>query len=214
MLDAIIFDGEGIVVDTETIWDRGQQEFLRRRGLVYDRDRIKPLITGRSVVEGVRIMQREYGFSGDPEPLARERIEIVKGLFEREVKFIDGFEAFYRRVRDQYKTCIATAMAEDLLAVVDRRLGLSRLFDGHIFSLADVGYRSKPNPDIFLYAASQLNCRPADCVVIEDAPHGIEAARRAGMRCIALTTTYRREKLEAADLVVGSYPEIDLAVFG
>lgn len=214
MLDAIIFDGEGIVVDTEAIWDRGQREFLERRGLVYDRERIKPLLTGRSVLEGVHIMQREYGFSGEPEALAAERIAIVKDLFAQEVKFIEGFEAFFRQVRDRYKTCIATAMAEDLLAVVDRRLGLSRLFDGHIFSLADVGYRSKPNPDLFLYAAARLGSRPANCLVIEDAPHGIEAARRAGMRCVALTTTYRREQLAAADLVTDGYPEIDLAAFG
>jgi HAD superfamily hydrolase (TIGR01509 family) len=214
MLDTIIFDGEGIVVDTETIWDQGQQEFLDRRGLVYDRDRIKPLLTGRSVLEGVAIMQREYGFAGDPQALASERIEIVRELFRRDVKFIDGFQAFFQRVCERYKTCIATAMDEDLLDIVDRRLGLSRLFDGRIFTLADVGHRSKPNPDIFLYAAARLHSQAGNCVVIEDAPHGIEAARRAKMRCIALTTTYGRERLRAADLVVDGYAEIDLSSFG
>jgi beta-phosphoglucomutase-like phosphatase (HAD superfamily) len=61
-----------------------------------------------------------------------------------------------------------------------------------------------------LYAAQQLRSAPENCVVIEDSPHGIVAARKAGMRCIAMTTTYDCEKLQNADLVVNSYLEIDL----
>ncbi|MFZ2643579.1 MAG: HAD-IA family hydrolase, partial [Verrucomicrobiia bacterium] len=63
-------------------------------------------------------------------------------------------------------------------------------------------------PDIFLHAASQLGSKPENCLVIEDAPHGVEAARRAGMRCIAITTTYDREKLRGAERVVDSFAEI------
>lgn len=210
MIDTIIFDAEGVVIDTETIWDRGQEEFLHRRGFVYDRERIKPLLTGRTLVEGVRVMQEAYGFGGDPDDLARERADIVRELFATEVGFIDGFEAFYEKVRDSYKTCIATAMDRDLLTLVVRHLGLSQLFAGHIYTVADVGFRSKPNPDVFLYAAKQLASEPDTCVVIEDAPHGIEAARRAGMRSIGISTTYEHDKLLAADVVVDGFGEIDL----
>ncbi len=99
---------------------------------------------------------------------------------------------------------------QGLLELVDHRLSLSALFENRIYTLVDVGYRSKPNPDIFLYAAQQLRSFPENCVVIEDAPHGIDAARRAGMRCIAISTTYDCEKLQNADVVVNSYSEIDL----
>ena len=105
---------------------------------------------------------------------------------------------------------IVDSMAEDLLQVVDRRLGLSKLFDGRIFTLADVGYQSKPSPDLFLHAARQLDSEVRKCVVIEDSPFGVEAAKRAGMKCIALTTTYSREKLLTADLIVGAFSEINL----
>ncbi len=213
MIDTIIFDGEGVVVDTETIWDQGQAEFLRRYGQVYDRDRIKPLLTGRSVAEGVRIMQHEYGFSGDVESQARERVAIVRQLFRDETGFIAGFREFFEGVRNRYQTCIATAMDPELVQLVDQRLGLSALFGGRIFTLADVGQRAKPNPDLFLYAAARLATAPEHCVVIEDAPHGLEAAKRAGMRSIALTTTYNRSLLAAADLVVDSYAAIDLEEF-
>jgi beta-phosphoglucomutase-like phosphatase (HAD superfamily) len=210
MIDTIIFDAEGVVVDTETIWDKGQEEFLRRRGFVYDRERIKPLLTGRTLAEGVEVMQRAYGFEGAPSVLAAERADIVRDLFATDVEFIAGFPDFFESVHGRYKTCIATAMDMELLKLVDKHLGLSKLFGNKIYTLADVGFRSKPNPDVFLYAAEQLQSSPQSCVVIEDAPHGVEAARRAGMRCIGISTTYEPDKLVAADLVVDSFAQIDL----
>jgi len=211
MIDTIIFDGEGVVVDTERIWDVGQQEFLKRRGFVYDRERIKPLLTGRSLVEGVVVLKREYGFEGDPEVLARERMEIVRELFESQVTFIDGFLKFFERIRLRYKTCIATAIDAALLQIVERRLGLSQLFANRIFTLADVDFRSKPDPALFLHAANALGSLPAACLVIEDSPLGVEAAKHGGMMCIGLATTYEPEALREADQVVASYSEIDLA---
>ena len=140
-------------------------------------------------------------------------MELVRRLLEEQVEFVAGFREFFQRVQPAYRTCIATAMHEDLLAIVDRRLGLSKLFGDRIYSLIAVGRRSKPNPDIFLHAAGRLGAKPENCLVIEDAPHGVEAARRAGMKCIALTTTYDRQILCNADLVVDSFAEIDLAGF-
>jgi HAD superfamily hydrolase (TIGR01509 family) len=213
LIDAIIFDAEGVVVDTEPLWDRGQEEFLRRRGCAYDRDTLKHLLTGCSLVEGVRVMQREFGFGGDAEALARERKAIVRDLFAQEARFVEGFPEFFERVREQYKTCIATAMDEELLSLVDGHLGLGALFPGTIFTLAHVGNRGKPHPDLFLHAARRLGSLPETCLVIEDAPHGVKAARQAGMRCVALTTTYDPEKLGEADAIVNSFAEIDPAAW-
>lgn len=168
------------------------------------------MLTGRTLVEGVIVMQEAYGFGGDPDEQARERADIVRELFATEVGFIEGFEAFFCRVEKNFKTCVATAMDRDLLQLVDSHLGLSQLFSGHIYSVADVGFRSKPNPDVFLHAARKMNSVPECCMVIEDSPHGIEAARRAGMLSIGITTTYGRDKLLAADLVVDTFEEIDL----
>lgn len=211
MTNAIIFDAEGVVVDTEKTWDRAQDEFLRRHGLPYDREKTKHLLSGKSQAEAIGIMRTECGLAGDAESLIRERLALVRQHLEEQVEFVPGFRDFYRKIQPALKTCIATAMPEDLLAIVDARLGLSRLFAGRIYSLTHVGQRSKPNPDLFLYAAGRLAVRPEHCVVIEDAPHGVEAARRAGMKCIALTTTYERPKLSHADVIVDSFDQIDLS---
>jgi beta-phosphoglucomutase-like phosphatase (HAD superfamily) len=211
MIHAIIFDAEGVVVDTEKTWDRAQDEFLRRHDLRYDRRKTKHLLSGKSQAEAIEIMKSECGLTGDVPSLIRERLELVRRQLEKQVEFVPGSCEFFWKIQPTCKTCIATAMPEELLAIVDARLGLSKLFGGRIYSLIDVGQRSKPNPDLFLHAASQLEVRPENCVVIEDAPHGVEATRRAGMKCIALTTTYDRRKLSNADVVVDAFDQIDLA---
>ena len=209
-ISTILFDADGVVIDSEKIWDAAQAEFSRRHGIPYERERIKPMMAGRSQAEAVEILRREYGLTGNNGSLAKERMELVKREFAKGVEFVPGFCEFFQRIQVDHQTCIATSMPEELLAVVDARLGLSTLFRGRIFSLIAVGYRSKPNPDLFLHAARQLGAEPSDCLVIEDAPNGVEAARRAGMMCVALTTTFGRETLSHADWVVDSFAQIDL----
>lgn len=208
MIDTIVFDADGIVLDSEQAWVKGTTEFLRRKGFVYDKERLMPLMIGGSVEDGVRIMQKEYGFNGDAVELARERVELVKKHYEAELKFIKGFEEFYSKVYGKYKTCIATSLDSELLKIADEKLGLKKLFENKIFTIADVGFASKPKPDVFLYAAKKMNSKPQNCLVIEDSPRGVEAAKRAGMFCVALTTTNKKEMLARADMVVGSYQSV------
>jgi HAD superfamily hydrolase (TIGR01509 family) len=213
MIDTIIFDAEGVVFDSQTLWDQGQAEFLGRRKIPYNRETIKHLLTGRSLSEGARVMQEVYGFPGDPEELAAERLEIMKKLFTASLTFIDGFVSFHRSVRENYKICLATSLATELLGIAESTLNLSSVFSGNIFSIKDVGGVGKPQPDIFLYAAEKLQSPAKTCLVIEDAPLGVEAAKRAGMQCVALTTTYGQDKLIQADLIVDSFAQIELEKF-
>ena len=208
MIDTIIFDADGIVLDSEQAWVKGTTEFLRRKGFIYDKERLMPLMIGGSVEDGVRIMQKECGFSGDAAKLARERVSLVRKYYETELEFIKGFEEFYSKVQRKYKTCIATSLDSELLKIADKKLGLKKLFNDKIFSIADVGNVSKPAPDIFLYAAKKLNSEPHDCLVIEDSPRGVKAAKSAGMFCVALTTTNKKELLSEADIIVDSFSEI------
>ncbi|UCH15677.1 MAG: HAD family phosphatase [Bacteroidales bacterium] len=214
MIDTIIFDNEGVIADTEPAWDKEQEIFLGRRGIKYNKERTKHLLSGKSIPDGVRILKKEYNLTGDEIAMSEERYAIIKKLLETDVYFVEGFMDFYRLVKLKYKTCIATSMDEDLLKILDRQLKLSELFRGSIYTLKQVQNKSKPCPDIFLYAANKLNSRPGNCIVIEDSPNGIEAAINAGMKCIGLATTYTGEKLKNADLIVKSFDEIDLNRLG
>ncbi|MFA9459946.1 HAD family hydrolase [Thiohalorhabdus sp. Cl-TMA] len=204
MIGALLFDAEGVVIDTEPLWDRGQAEFLRRRGLPYDRARLKPLLAGRSLQESTEALKRELGLRGDTGKLARERADLVRRAFAEEADFVPGFRAFFDATGNGFPTALATGLAPDLLALVDERLGLSALFGGHLYTVADTG-RGKPHPDLFLHAAARLGAAVPHCLVLEDAPHGVAAARAAGMWCIGLTTTHPAAHLREADRVVAGY---------
>lgn len=213
MFKAILFDAEGVVIDTESIWDQSQQIFLKKRGIKYDRDKVKPLLTGQSMIDGVKIMKSLPGYEnlvGDDENLSKERIEITETLFRSNISFIQGFNEFYNNIKGDYKTCISTALTKKLLNLIEEKLNLTQLFQNNIFSIDDVGGISKPSPDIFIYSANKLNVKPNECIVIEDSPNGIKAAKSAGMYCIGIATTYDKEKLFEADIVVDSFNELTM----
>jgi beta-phosphoglucomutase-like phosphatase (HAD superfamily) len=207
-INTIIFDLEGVIIDSVHLWDKGQEEFLARKGFVYDKDKIKHLLTGSSLADGMKVMQNFYGFQGELENLIQERSEIMRNLFKVELEFIPGFENFYNSIRNNYKMSIGTSLEREFLSVVDKKFGLSNMFGKNIFSVSDIGGLSKPNPAIFLHAAKMVSSLPENCVVIEDSPNGIDAAKKAGMRSIGITTTYASEKLKDANFVVDSFGEI------
>lgn len=212
MITAIIFDADGVIFDNEDLWDQGQIEFLRRRGLVYNRALTKHRLTGRSLPDGVKIMQEQYGFTGDAVVLGHERMEIMKQLYQQ-IELMPGFLDFFAKIKSKCKTAVATSSNIELFNILDEKFKITDLFDDHVYFLKDVNNVSKPEPDIFLYAAKMLDSNPADCLVIEDAPLGIEAANRAGMKVIGLTSSYPKEMLSAASQIVDKFEEINLNQF-
>lgn len=206
---AIIFDADGVIFDNEGFWDEGQKIFLARRGLTYNRSLTKHHLTGRSLKEGVEIMQQHYGFPGDPALLGEERMEIMRAIYH-EVDLMPGFLDFYRSVKERFKTAVATSSNLELFKILDNKFNITGLFNGHVYFLHDVGNISKPAPDLFLYASKKLECSPKDTVVIEDSPLGIEAAKRAHMKCIAIASSYPKHLLEGADQVVDRFDQMNL----
>ena len=208
MIKTLIFDMEGVVIDSEGVWDQAQKILLERRNLIYKRDKIKKLLTGKSLFEGISIIKKKYGLRETTDSLLVER----NVLFKENIKnicFMQRFLDFYRKIKQKYKKCIATSMDKELLDIVDERLGLTELFGSNIFSIAEVGYISKPSPDLFIYAANMMHSKPINCLVFEDSPYGVQAAKRAGMKCIALTSTYKSEMLSQADMIVESFSQIN-----
>lgn len=207
MIETLVLDAEGVVIDTERVWDLANKVFFETHGVTYVRAEVKHLLSGRTLVESSDLLKKMYGLAGDPASLARERHEEVKQLLAEHAAFLPGFRDFFQVHGRRLRCCIATALDPDLLAVVDERLHLRDLFDGNVFTVADAG-RSKPHPDVFLYASSMMGSSPTDCLVVEDSPNGIEAARRAGMCCIALASTYSPSLLTGADYLAHSWADV------
>ncbi len=211
-LKALIFDMDGVVIDSESIWDRVQDEFLKRRGYVWKREQLKPLLAGSSPLEAVRRMQEIYGFDGDLEELSRERLEIYHNFLPNMVRFVDGFKTFFNEYSSSYRVAIATSADRSSFDLVDSILNLTDLFKGNIVTIDQVNFAAKPDPDLFLEAARRLRLEPGACMVIEDAPLGIQAAKAAEMMCIGLATTFPSSFLECADWVAKDYDAIAMII--
>lgn len=209
MIEAIIFDMDGVVLDSERLFDQANEQFLQRFGKKYDRKKIKPLLSGRTLLESTQLLMEKYGITGDVEALTQERLERRKQVYA-EATFIPGFLEFLKFVEGYpFRKAIATSTSTELIEIADRRLQLTQKFNGHIYSVSSIGCHSKPAPDIFLYTAEKLQTSPESCVVIEDATLGVQAALAAQMKVIGITTTYSRIQLSGATFIVDSYKEIE-----
>jgi HAD superfamily hydrolase (TIGR01549 family) len=215
-IQAAIFDCEGPIVDSEGLWDDGNKEFLAKFDIEYDRDLVKPKIGGKAIAEIMDIFKEMYPqVKGNTNELVDWHIKNMAAIFNDKVGYVSDFKRFYKEevVKKGLKSAIATSMYPQLMKVVDKRLGLYKLFKGNVSTIDQVGYKGKPNPAIFLHAAKSVGVAPENCVVIEDAPNGIAGAKKAGMRCVGLAVTYDRSLLTEADIVVDSYSQLSFKRF-
>ncbi len=208
MVKAIIFDLDGVVVDTErSVWLTSSTQLIASYNKEYHEKDAGHLMYGASFREATFIMYEFYDIQDTFENFLEKRRQLVSKGFAENVRLMEGFEKFYKRL-DGRKTAIATSMPEEFLSLTLGHIPLKTLFKEHIYTIAESGGRSKPHPDIFLYAAKKLGQDPSACIVIEDAPRGIEAAKNAGMKVIGLATSVDPEKLSKADCIVNSFAEI------
>ena len=206
---AIIFDMDGVVINSEPLYHLADVDFLEKKGITYNRESIANTLLGKSLWDTTQILKDTHGIAGAIQDLMEERLYLVEGLYQSSLTYIAGFLETHQYLAERrIKTCIATASHNRLLDVANKKLGLSNIFGQYIFKISDVGNKSKPDPAIFLYAADKLETSPEECCVIEDSPNGIMAAKNAGMYCIGITTSRTHEDLDDADVIVSSHNEI------
>jgi pseudouridine-5'-monophosphatase len=206
-----IFDLDGVLLDTEPLYTEATAQVAARFGKVYDWS-VKRDCIGRGTLEAARTIVAALGLPLSPEALVHERDRVLGELVAR-APAIRGAEAFTRALAArEVPLAIATSTEAPLFAIkaAAHRDWLA------IFRAAVCGddprvARSKPAPDIFLAAAQDLGAPPASCLVFEDSPFGVQAARAAGMQVIALPDPAMDRALYAgADAVVAGFAELPL----
>jgi len=175
----LIFDCDGVLVDSEPLSCRIDAEILTAYGVPYTAEEVARDFTGVSVKDQITRIESERGISL-PDDFTERLNRTLFARFETDLKPIEG-------VRDAilslpFPRCVASSSIPERIALSLRVTGLADLFE-NIFSSTQVG-RGKPAPDLFLHAANQMNARPEDCLVIEDSTAGVQAALAAGMRVI------------------------------
>ncbi len=182
-----VFDIDGTIIDSMPAHDEAWRLFFERRGVAFDERDFYARNAGRTA--GETIVDYLGPMPADElEARVREKEETYRELFAPpRFREVAGFTTFVRAARDAgIAVGCATAGRAENIAFALKHLGLEGFFDG-VAGGHEVAH-GKPAPDIFLLAARRMNVAPADCVVFEDAPLGIEGARRAGMLAVGLTT--------------------------
>ena len=183
MICAVIFDMDGVLIDTEKHYNAAWCQAATEAGFPFTREHAL-LLRSCEAEEGEKLMQGIFGPSFDYYAIRERRRELVRErLAQYGLEKKPGVEETLRFLRAKgIKTAVATATALDITKSHLTTIGVCDLFDS-IVSAKNVAH-GKPEPDVYLYACEQIGERPQDCMAVEDSPNGIMAAYRAGLRTV------------------------------
>jgi len=201
----VLFDVDGLLLDTEPVYTEATRAVIARFGKTFDW-RLKSNMIGRRALDSARYLVRELQLPLAAEDYLAERNELLRKNFAA-CGALPGAEALVRHLhRHRIPMAVATSSERDLFEIKISRHCWFALFDA-VVSGDDVE-RGKPAPDIFLAAAAALGAAPASTLIFEDAPAGLEAGRAAGMRVVAVPDACMdKARYRAADAVLDSLPE-------
>ena len=202
---ALIFDLDGTLVDNMQFHADAWAEWHGRHGLAFDRPDFFRHTTGRANAE-IFAQLCPHATAAELDVFAEEKEAIYRELYAPHRRPHIGLAALLEAAkRDGLPLAVATSAPQINIDFTLNGIGLASRFAA-VVNPRD-GIRAKPHPDLFLEAARQLEVAPNDCLVFEDAPLGVEAARRAGMRCVAITTTLSADIFSGCDNVLAAVPD-------
>ncbi|MCX4818510.1 HAD family hydrolase [Streptomyces sp. NBC_01142] len=213
--DLVIFDNDGVLVDSEPLANTILASYLTELGHPTSYEESVRDYMG-AAVHRVHDLVRERTGQELPADFDDTLHARVFAAFERELVAVDGVtEVLEKLGTDGVPYCVASSGSHERIRVGHRKTGLDRWFahgenggeDGTVFSAQDVG-RGKPAPDLFLYAAERMGVAPERCVVVEDSPLGVQAALAAGMDVYGFTAMTSAEKLAGAKGYFGAMAEL------
>ena len=204
MIEAVVFDLDGVLLDSEQLWDETREQLAKERGGRWH-DRAQRDMMGMSSREWSRYMHETIGLPESPEDINREVVERLAAAYREQLPVIPGAREAVERLAARWPLGLASSSNRELIDLALELLGVRRLFKATVSS--EEVARGKPAPDVYLEAARRLGVDPAHTAAIEDSHNGILAAKAAGMRVIAIPNRHfppPDEALAQADVVLVS----------
>lgn len=208
MTSAVIFDLDGVLVDSEQAWDAARKDVVvAHRGAW--REGAERDMLGMSSKEWPVYLVERLGVQLTPEEVNRAVVDAMLRGYERRLPLLPGAKEAVERVHARMPIGLASSSNREVIDVVLDRMGVAPLFTATVSS-EEVG-RGKPAPDVYLEAARRLGVEPGDAMAIEDSENGIRSAHAAGMRVVAIPNPHfppAPEALGLADEVLGGVDEL------
>lgn len=202
---AVIFDMDGLLLDTETLWHGAEVELFRRHGGDFTWDD-KMAVMGTSFDQTAHYFSERLGASpAEGRALVAEMVEIMRESLTRQVEGRPGAIELVERLRGRIPLALASNSGRLLVDTALATAKLTDVFDA-VVSSDDVAH-GKPAPDIYLLACERLGVSPAEALALEDSPTGIAAAKAAGLACIGVPQ-FAETDVSAADRVIDSLEEL------
>ena len=208
MIDAVVFDMDGVIVDSEQVWDDVRQTYTREVGGTFTEEATRAMM-GMSSPEWSRYMSESLGVPGTPEQINADIVARMLERYGQEPPLIPGATDAVRRIAARWPLAIASSSNRELIDMVLHAAGLHSLFQVTVSS-EEVAH-GKPAPDVYLEAAARLGVEPGRCTAIEDSQAGIRSAKGAGMWVVAVPNPHfppDDEALAQADVVLDSIDKV------
>lgn len=208
VIEAVVFDMDGVLLQSEEVWDAVREEYVRERGGRYDAE-VQRAMMGMSSTEWSRYLHDVAGVADDPAEINAEVVCRMLDAYKENLPLIPGAVDAVRRVAGEFPLGLASSSNRELIDTALEQAGLAPYFAATVSS-EEVAH-GKPAPDVYLESARRLGIDAKRCVAIEDSHGGIRSAKAAGMRVVAIpNASYPPgdEALAQADVVLGSLSEL------
>lgn len=203
-VDLVIFDCDGVLVDSEPLSMQVLLEAIAESGITIDSDHAYELFLGRSLATTITVLKEQFSVHLDEMALERMRHNLY-AAFRTRLQPVEGIGTALDALAKPF--CVASSSQPERIRLSLDVTGLLGRFEPHIFSATMVA-NGKPAPDLFLHAAREMGVTPERCAVVEDSPAGIEAAKRAGMRVLGFVGASHATSVSHRDLLRRLEPDL------
>jgi HAD superfamily hydrolase (TIGR01509 family) len=213
VIEAVVFDLDGVLLDSEQVWDEVREELARERGGRWH-ERAQRDMMGMSSTEWSRYMHDVIGLREPPEEISSEVVRRMGERYRAGLPLLPGARGAVERLAARWPLGLASSSNRPLIDLVLEVSELDRFFRATVSS--EEVPRGKPAPDVFLETARRLGVAPERCAVVEDSENGILAGRAAGMLVVAIPNPHfppGEEALAGANVVLGSLEELTPSAF-